>query len=135
MSNLTAADLADAYQIWLTAGWNDGYQISLEEFVRSWQTSLVTRGIWDGRRLVAIGRANSDGVLYAMIHDVVVLPDRRRQGLGTALVNELVDELKLRNVRSIQLMAAVDQTAFYRKLGFRPRPDDRPGMEYDWLTG
>ena len=61
---------------------------------------------------------------------LVVHPDHRGQGLGRPIVLEVVDELKAMKVRSIQLMAASGQVAFYEKLGFEARPDDGPGMRY-----
>ena len=36
--------LPDAYQIWLSAGWNDGYQITESDFIKSWKMSLIKVG-------------------------------------------------------------------------------------------
>lgn len=132
MANLQNDQITEAYKLWEQTGWNATYRISLAEFTKSWQASAVKKCIVQEGRIVAIGRANSDGILYSMIHDIVVHSDCRRKGLGRKIILEIVDELKTMNVRSIQLMAAQGQAPFYEKLGFVARPDDRPGMQYDW---
>ena len=121
--------LADAFPLWSLTGWNDGYRLSEQEFVRSWQSSPVKKALFVEDRLVAIGRANTDGVVYAMIYDVVVHPDERGKGFGRRIVQDLVAELDDMGIRVIQLMSAVGQTGFYDKLGFEPRPADGPGMQ------
>ena len=120
--------LTQAWQIWLSAGWNDEFGLSLIEFTASWQASPVKLGVFLADQLVGIARANTDGVVYAMIYDVVVSPDHRSQGLGKQLVTGLVDALRAKGIRSIQLMAAQGQARFYQGLGFVRRPEGGPGM-------
>ena len=129
MPTLEDEHLSEAYGIWITAGWNDAYRLSEPDFIKSWMASPVKVGCWSGDRLVAIGRSNTDGIIYAMIYDVVVDPGHRSRGYGKAIVKELVDILKGMNIRAIQLMSASGQSGFYKKLGFRERRRDRPGME------
>jgi len=126
--------LSQAWPIWLSAGWNEAYQLSQQAFITSWQASPVKLGVFIADQLVGIARANTDGVLYAMIHDVVIAPDHRGQGHGKRLVKELVASLRARGVRSIQLMAAQGQAPFYLGLGFQSRPKDGPGMTFSDLA-
>ena len=134
MSNLQDHHMEDAYELWTQTGWNDGYRVSLADFMKSWQASAVKKCIVQDGQVVAIGRANSDGILYSMIHDIVVHRDHRGKGLGRSIVLEVVQELKAMKVRSIQLMAAKGQAAFYERLGFEIRPNDAPGMQYTWKS-
>jgi len=131
-SILELEHLQDAYKVWLSAGWNDAYALGESEFVNSWMASPVKVGTWVDGQLIAIGRANTDHIMYSMIHDVVVAPPFRGNGHGSAIVRELLNILKGMKVRSIQLMSAKGQVPFYEALGFRSRPHDGPGMEYDW---
>ena len=132
MPNLQDTELEEAHTLWRQTGWNRRYRLSLADFTRSWRASPVKKGIVKNGRIVAIGRANTDGVVYAMVHDIVVHPEHRGQGLGKRIVLEVVAELRAMPVRSIQLMAAEGQTRFYEKLGFEIRPTDGPGMQYLW---
>lgn len=129
MSDLQQHQYDEAYALWLLAGWNESYGVSRREFERSWRGSPVKKCIVRGGRVVAIGRANSDGVVYAMIHDIVVHPEHRGHGHGKRIVEEIVEALKAMGMRSVQLMAAKEQADFYRKLGFEARPTDAPGMQ------
>ena len=134
MPTLKDEHLPEAYPVWLSAGWNDKYQLSESDFVDSWKASPIKIGYWLDDQLVAIGRANTDGVMYSMIHDVVVDTEFRGRGYGKSIINELTEVLKGMSVRSIQLMSAPGQSSFYRSLGFKERPQDGPGMEYDWAS-
>ena len=129
MPDLSIQQFDAAYDLWLQTGWNHNYQISATDFARSWRASLVKKCIVVNGQMVAIGRANSDGVLYSMIHDIVVHADWRGRGLGRSIVLEVVNELRALKVKSIQLMAAKGQAGFYEKLGFEFRPTDGPGMQ------
>ena len=67
-------------------------------------------------RLVAAGRALSDGADCSYICDIAVLPSHQGTGLGKQLVERLV-ELS-RGHRKIILYAVPGKEAFYRKAGF-----------------
>lgn len=71
---------------------------------------------WDEDRIVGAGRMLSDGVCYGWIHDMAVLPDLQKHGLGRGIMAALVDG----NGRLlIGLTSSFDAVAFYRKLGFK----------------
>lgn len=77
---------------------------------------------WVGARnesgqLIASARAISDGSRHAYLADVIVHPEHRARGLGSRLVEFLLDHPTLRHVRIIRLGTA-DQQSFYRRLGF-----------------
>ena len=130
MPDLTENQYPKAWELWLQTGWNDSYRIQYDEFVKSWNGSPVKKYVSEGETLVAIGRANTDGVLYSMIYDVVVHNSFRDQGFGRRIMAELILELESNGIRVIQLMAAQNQAGFYEKLGFCPRLPNRPGMQY-----
>ncbi len=80
-------------------------------------------------KLVGFGRMLSDGLLHAVLFDVIVLPDYQRIGIGTEIMNRLLDKCKKHHIRDIQLFCAENKLSFYEKLGFRHRPDNALGME------
>jgi GNAT superfamily N-acetyltransferase len=72
--------------------------------------------VYDGDALVGAGRALADGLDCAYIADVAVHPDHQGRGLGTAIIQRLV-ELSGGH-RKIILYANPGTEAFYAKLGF-----------------
>jgi ribosomal protein S18 acetylase RimI-like enzyme/nitroimidazol reductase NimA-like FMN-containing flavoprotein (pyridoxamine 5'-phosphate oxidase superfamily) len=77
---------------------------------------------WVGARdragaLVATARALSDGAKHAFIADVAVRADLRRSGLGSRLVELLLDHPALRDASLLRLGTA-DAQGFYRRFGF-----------------
>ena len=81
---------------------------------------------------VGFGRAVSDGLTFAYLADVYVLPAHRGRGLGEAIVRELVEGGAGRRMR--WLLHTADAEAFYARAGFtellRPRYGDpyKPGV-------
>jgi len=69
----------------------------------------------DGRQL-GYARAVSDGVAFAYLADVYVLPEARGRGLGLELVRELVEESPFSGVT--WLLHTTDAHGLYRRLGF-----------------
>ncbi|MFC2079394.1 GNAT family N-acetyltransferase [Candidatus Bipolaricaulota bacterium] len=71
---------------------------------------------WEEDRIVGAGRMISDGVCYGWIHDMAVLPDLQKQGIGRGIVEALLDG----NERLlVGLTSSFDAVEFYRKLGFK----------------
>jgi ribosomal protein S18 acetylase RimI-like enzyme len=71
---------------------------------------------WQGEQLVGVARLLTDGVLHSYLCDLAVEPDVQRQGLGKALVNEVLD--RLGDTRLV-LRDSDLSTGFYEHLGFR----------------
>ncbi|MGZ3606418.1 MAG: GNAT family N-acetyltransferase [Syntrophales bacterium] len=79
-----------------------------------------------GNEIVGMGRAISDRVNDAYIHDVTVSPRLRHQGIGTRIVEEIVDHLRNDNMRWIGLIAQNRTHSLYRKIGFEEMPFSLP---------
>jgi GNAT superfamily N-acetyltransferase len=76
----------------------------------------------DGAQVGFCRAASNDGVSFAYLADVYVLPDHRGRKLGEALVEEMVDRGPLAG--RIWLLHTKDAHDLYRKFGFGP-PGDR----------
>jgi len=72
---------------------------------------------WSGNELVGFGRATSDGVYRAVLWDVLVAEKHRGKGIGTSLVENLVNSKGIREAEKIYLMTT-NSASFYLKLGF-----------------
>jgi ribosomal-protein-alanine N-acetyltransferase len=79
-------------------------------------------GLYDGPRQIGFARVVTDGVSFAYLADVFVLPDYRGQGLARWLVATIMDHPDLRGVRGWGLKTR-DTHPLYRQLGFTFLPE------------
>ena len=73
----------------------------------------------DGDRLVGMARVLSDGVCNAYLLDVWTASDYRRQGIASAMIRRLLEQLPGQHVG----LQTDDAQAFYESLSFRPQPE------------
>jgi ribosomal protein S18 acetylase RimI-like enzyme len=66
--------------------------------------------------LVGFGRAVSDSQYQSAIYDIVVLPEFQRKGIGSTIMNALLE--KLPKETTVLIFVAPGMQAFYRKFGF-----------------
>ena len=119
----------EAYlELFNTTGWNDLYRASAGDLQRSLTRSWHAISAFEGKKLIGFGRLLSDGVLYAVVFDVIVVPDRQRKGIGTGIMERLLKRCEQQGVRDVLLFSARGTPEFYRKFGFVDRPGDAPGM-------
>jgi len=97
---------------------------------RAFLNSPVVCYAHDGARLVGAARAITDGEYHAFVYDVVVDPSYQGRGLGTKIVQSLLDRLP---VWRTMLVAAPDVQPFYARVGFAPYPDVMARLDRTWL--
>ena len=125
-------DLPDLNQYFLlfnSAGWNEDYKLTKEELYSTLKKSYYNVPVYDNEKLIGFGRVISDGVLHAMIHEMIVLPEYQGTSIGREILNMLVKECLKNNIRDIQLFCAKGKRKFYEKYGFGARSEEEPGME------
>ena len=69
-------------------------------------------------RLVGFLNVISDGILDALPVDLMVHPEDQKQGLGPALMTEVIASLSDDAIRYIQVIFTPERTGFYRRCGF-----------------
>lgn len=132
MEVLFTADLPDPrehFALFDSVGFNERYHVTASDLSRATRSSWAVVSAYSGQRLVGFGRVVSDGVLYATIHDMIVAPGFRDQGIGSEILVRLVDRCRSAGIHDIQLFCAQGKESFYRRHGFLPRPGDAPGMQ------
>jgi GNAT superfamily N-acetyltransferase len=87
----------------------------VEQLVR--EASRVV-GLYQDERQIGFARTVSDGVAFAYLADVYVLPEFRGAGLGLELVREAVDRGPFAHCR--WMLHTADAHSFYERLGFHP---------------
>jgi len=120
---------ADYHALFETTGWNQEYRADAEALYRAISASWYVLSAYDKDDLVGFGRIVSDGVLYALICDLIVKPSYQGQGIGSRLLEKLIEKCHLETIRVIWLFSAKGTSSFYKKFGFRERPVDAPGMQ------
>lgn len=123
-------DPAEYAKLFETTGWNARYKASVGELGKSLNASWSTVSAYAAERLIGFGRTISDGVLYAVLFDVIVHPDFQRRGIGAGIVRQLVEGCSAAGIRDIQLFSAAGKIQFYERLGFDIRPAEAPGMRF-----
>ena len=120
----------DAYlKLFETTGWNQGYQADTDALYRAISSSWYVVSAYNNDDLVGFGRVISDGVLYALICDLIVKPPYQEQGIGSQILEQLIEKCHRDKIRVIWLFSARGKSAFYEKFGFLERPVNAPGMQ------
>lgn len=117
------------HQLFETTGWNQAYRAVADELYGAISSSWYVLSAYDNDDLIGFGRVVSDGVLYALICDLIVKPSYQGQGIGSHLLKKLIQKCHLEKIRVIWLFSARGKRSFYEKFGFRERPVDAPGMQ------
>jgi GNAT superfamily N-acetyltransferase len=107
-------------------GWGE---ISRETATAALKRSVVDLTVFEGDRLIGMGRVVGDGVLYFYLQDIIVLPTHRKRSIGRQIVSKLLEESLARAATgaTIGLMSAKGKEAFYQHFGFQERPTDQLG--------
>ena len=103
--------------LYTSVGWT-AYTDDPASLRAGFENSLLTLAAYEGDTLLGVIRTVGDGQTIVYIQDILVLPEHQRQGIGTALVQAVLD--RFREVR--QIILTTDNTpktiAFYESLGF-----------------
>lgn len=120
---------AEFERLFETTGWNAEYGLGPADLASALHGSAFAVAAYDGERAVGCGRVVSDGIVHALIVDVIVDPAYQGRGIGRELMTRLVDECRRRRIRDVQLFCATGKRGFYERVGFVARPEEAPGME------
>jgi GNAT superfamily N-acetyltransferase len=121
-------DVHEFFKLFETTGWNDEYEATVADINKILDNSWYIVSAYENEQLVGSGRMITDGLLHAMIFDMIVLPSHQGRGIGAAILKKLVDKCRENHIRDVQLFCARGKAGFYAKNGFEARPEDAPGM-------
>ena len=133
MNIIYKTDLPDCdqyFSLFESTGWNVKYRVSKEELFTAVIRSYFSVSAYSSGQLIGFGRILSDGILHAMIYEMIVHPEYQVKGIGREILKMLVKKCLDTNITDIQLFCAKGKLKFYEKHGFALRPIDCPGMEY-----
>lgn len=87
--------------------------------------------------MIGYGRIIGDKTIFLHIHDVMVRPEYQGIGIGTGIMNKILDKVNVyRGVNPgirVCLGASKGKEGFYEKFGFVGRPNESlgAGMVFD----
>ena len=109
--------LEDILHLYQAVGWTN-YTNQPQMLEQALSHSLVIYLALDDDAVVGLIRLVGDGFSSVFVQDLIVLPSYQRQGIGSALMKEALEDYK--EVYQVQL--ATEQTeknvGFYRSMGF-----------------
>lgn len=112
-----------------STGWGGILEKGMIALSNSLENSWYCVSVYSNdNQIIGFGRVLSDGVLHALICDVIILPEYQQYGIGSKLLQKLTLKCKQENILMIQLFSAKDKYEFYEKHGFEKRPEHSPGM-------
>ncbi len=110
-----AMDFGRVTELLAMMPWSQG--IARAEVEKGAQNSTILIGAFDGEKQIGYARALSDKTRYCYLMDVCVDPESRRNGVGRAMVDRILNHPELLGVYQWMLYTSSAQE-FYRGLGF-----------------
>ncbi|MBY9081414.1 GNAT family N-acetyltransferase [Paenibacillus sp. HN-1] len=113
-----------------SAGWLGIAEKGATQLEEALSNSWYTITAFHDGRVIGMGRIISDGVLQALICDLIIRPDYQGDGVGSGILIRLLERCAEREIPLVQLFAAADKADFYKRFGFEERPAGAPGMRW-----
>ena len=109
--------LEDVLHLYQAVGWTN-YTNQPQMLEQALPHSLAVYLAFDGEKIVGLIRLVGDGFSSVLVQDLIVLPIYQRQGIGSALMKEALEDYK--DAYQVQLVTEETEknVGFYRSLGF-----------------
>ena len=118
VSSLTEAQTLELHALYQGEWWTKGRTL---EDIRTMlaHTTFIFGVVAPGSgKLLAFARVLSDRIYKAFLYDVIVHPDHRSAGLGTILLEHIMEHPILSKVRHFELYCLPERMPFYERHGF-----------------
>ena len=109
--------LEDVLHLYQAVGWTN-YTNQPQMLEQALPHSLAVYLAFDGEKIVGLIRLVGDGFSSVLVQDLIVLPIYQRQGIGSALMKEALEDYK--DAYQVQLVTGQTERTlgFYRSMGF-----------------
>lgn len=105
-------------------GWGREPDSIVEEM---FENTLYSVCAYDGEKIIGFARIVGDGMLFAYIQDVMVLPEYQGRHIGSVLMEYIMGEISRRTAISLNIRtylgASEGKEDFYRRFGFVTREE------------
>lgn len=108
--------------LYTSVGWSN-YTREPDMLRRAFSNSLYALAVFDNDKLVGLIRAVGDGASIIFIQDLLILPEYQRRGIGSRLLQILMEKYK--KVYQLQLLTddSKKNIAFYEAMGLKKSSD------------
>ncbi|MCT4642745.1 MAG: GNAT family N-acetyltransferase [Bacteriovoracaceae bacterium] len=120
-------DLQDIEVIWRSChwGWDESSPSIMETiFNYRWKNIIA----YADKKPIGYAGLISDQNVYALIVDMMVIPDFQRQGVGNKIMNKIISECKGNDIKIIKLISSTEGKKLYQSFNFDICPNESPGM-------
>lgn len=117
------------FHLFESTGWNEDYELSNDEVYKTLKNSWYQIFAYSDDQLIGCARVICDDYMHALILDMIVDEEHRSKGVGSKIMEDILQKCREEKIRDVQLYSAKDVYEFYEKNGFERRPKDAPGME------
>ena len=112
-TNLGEVDWQEVADVLRRSGLSDH---TAEEQKKAFSNSGAVVFVYDGKRIIGVARALTDGLFQAAIYNVALEEEYQGRGIGREMIRHLLEQLKGQNVI---LYTHPRTVLMYEKLGFR----------------
>ncbi len=97
-----------------SVGWNR----MEKEYTNPLMSSYYHIAVYENEKLIGYIDSVSNGVTDAYIQDLIVSPDHQGKGIGTELMNKMIEYLKEKRIYMISVVYEESLKPFYERFGF-----------------
>ena len=97
-----------------SVGWNR----MEKEYTNPLMKSYYHIAVYEDEKLIGYIDSVSNGVTDAYIQDLIVSPDHQGKGIGTGLMNKMIEYLKEKRIYMISVIYEESLKPFYERFGF-----------------
>lgn len=114
-----------------------GWKKSSDRLIKLSLENSMTEKYVINDKTVGMARLITDGGYAGLIMDVIVKPDYQNKGIGTKMIDRLLERVK-ENLEEgeevmLQLLAAPGKVEFYKKFGFKVKLSTAEAGMYMWM--
>ena len=110
-------DETEILNLYKSVGWIN-YTNNPNMLKSAYSNSLKILGAYENEKLLGIIRVVGDGHSVVFIQDILVYPEYQRQGIGTALLQQILMEYKHVYQKHLLTENTEKTIQFYKSLGF-----------------
>lgn len=117
LNEYTEYNEVEILNLYTSVGWTN-YTDKPNMLENAYKNSLKIIGAYVDQKLVGIIRVVGDGYSIIYIQDILILPEYQHHGIGTALINKILEIYKTVYQKTLMTDDTEKTIQFYKSVGF-----------------